>query len=46
MNKAQAIMRMYQKIRYIHENKQFKKTIDGRQITLDEAIARAKKAGK
>lgn len=46
MNKAEAIMRMYQKIRRINENKLFKKTIDPRQITLDEAIARTKRANK
>lgn len=35
--------KLYNKLRQIDENRKFRKTIDPRQITLEQAIARAER---
>lgn len=34
---------LYKKLRQIDENRKFRKTIDPRQVTLEQAIARAER---
>lgn len=43
MNEADKWAAIYHKLREIDENKRFRKTIDPRQITLEQAIARAER---
>lgn len=37
---------LYKKLRQIDENRKFRKTIDKRQVTLEQAIARAERKQK
>ena len=46
MTEAEKWGAIYQKLREIDENKRFRKTIDPRQITLEQAIARAERKQK
>ena len=42
-NNAELWGAIYRKLQQIDENRKFRKTIDKRQITLEQAIARAEK---
>lgn len=43
MTEAEKWGAIYRKLQEIDENKKFRKTIDRRQITLEQAIARAER---
>lgn len=43
MTKADKWAAIYHKLREIDENRKFRKTIDPRQVTLEQAIARAER---
>lgn len=46
MTEAEKWGAIYRKLQEIDENKKFRKTIDPRQITLEQAIARAERKTK
>ena len=46
MTEAEKWGAIYRKLQEIDENKRFRKTIDPRQITLEQAIARAERKQK
>ena len=46
MSEADKWAAIYHKLQEIDENRRFRKTIDPRQVTLEEAIARAERKFK
>lgn len=46
MTEADKWAAIYRKLQEIDENRKFRKTIDPRQITLEQAIARAERKAK